>query len=239
MLLGYGAAAAGALLILLAMLIGGVLLAWQGWRFWMAYRGTPRPPLSRTACLLVSVIAIYPVLSALMMIMIKIEDLRAQRAEYRWNQRTFFTLREATPFGDITLPAGSRVNRTEPRTPGVENSPITLDGLTRVRLPQPQIIAGMAVSAFEVLPAVMELAAPHQFILNSGAQRGQTVHCEAGWLATFTVPEDLAIALHGDLQAGQPAAHFRPSRWRFRSCFPDSPITILALRDGQVVALNE
>lgn len=158
MLLGYGAGAAGLLALLLALLLTGILLTWWGWRYASARCGRPRPPLSWGGYLLASALAVYPVACALMLIGMAIQDIKSQRAEERWNQRSYLTLDEAKPFGEITLPKGSWVNRQEPRLPGTEDSPITMDGVTAVRFPQPQSVAGVPIIAFEVLPPVMELA---------------------------------------------------------------------------------
>ena len=115
-----------------------------------------------------------------MLIGMAIRDIKSQRAEDRWNQRSYLTLDEAKPLGEITLPKGSWVNRQEPRLPGTEDSPITMDGVTAVRFPQPQSVAGVPIIAFEVLPPVMELAGAHTFTRPTG----QRVHCEAGWLVS-------------------------------------------------------
>lgn len=176
MLLGYGAGAAGLLALLLALLLTGILIAWWGRRYIAARCGRPRPPLSWGGYLLASALAVYPVACALMLIGMAIQDIKSQRAEDRWNQRSYLTLDEAKPFGETTLPKGSWVNRQEPRLPGTEDSPITMNGVTAVRFPQPQSVAGVPIIAFEVLPPVMELASAHTFTRPSG----QRVHCEAG-----------------------------------------------------------
>ncbi len=83
----------------------------------------PRPPLSWGGYLLASALAIYPVAFALMLIDIAIQDLKSQRAEERWNRRSYLTLEAARPFGEITLPKGSWVNRQEPRQPAPKTAP--------------------------------------------------------------------------------------------------------------------
>lgn len=163
MLLGYGAGVAGLVALLLALLLAGILLAWWGRRYAAARCGRPRPPLSWGGYLLASALAIYPVAFVLMLFDIAIQDLKSQRAEERWNRRSYLTLDEAKPFGEITLTKGSWVNRQEPRLPGTEDSPITMDGVTAVRFPRPQSVAGVPIIAFEVLPPVMELASAHTF----------------------------------------------------------------------------
>ncbi len=153
------------------LLLTGILLTWWGWRYASARCGRPRPPLSWGGYLLASALAVYPVACVLMLIGMAIQDIKSQRAEDRWNQRSYLTLDEAKPFGETTLPKGSWVNRQEPRLPGTEDSPITMDGVTAVRFPQPQSVAGVPIIAFEVLPPVMELASAHTFTRPSG-QRG-------------------------------------------------------------------
>lgn len=233
MLLGYGAGAAGLLALLLALLLAGILLAWWGWRYAAARCGRPRPPLSWGGYLLASALAIYPVAFALMLIDIALQDLKSQRAEERWNRRSYLTLEAAKSFGEITLPKGSWVNRQEPRQPGTEDSPITMNGVTAVRFPQPQSVAGVPIIAFEVLPPVMELAGAHTFTRPTG----QTVHCEAGWLVSFSLPPDKPTPQWEEWQAGLPAAAFRPSGWIFRECFSGSPIAVLTLHNGEVRVL--
>lgn len=123
----------------------------------------PTPAAFWGGYLLASALAIYPVAFVLMLFDIAIRDLKSQRAEERWNRRSYLTLDEAKPFGEITLTKGSWVNRQEPRLPGTEDSPITMDGVTAVRFPRPQSVAGVPIIAFEVLPPVMELASAHTF----------------------------------------------------------------------------
>ena len=168
-----------------------------------------------------------------MLIGMAIQDIKSQRAEDRWNQRSYLTLDEAKPLGEITLPKGSWVNRQEPRLPGTEDSPITMDGVTAVRFPQPQSVAGVPIIAFEVLPPVMELAGAHTFTRPTG----QRVHCEAGWLVSFSLPSDRPAPQWEEWQAGLPAAAFRPSGWAFRECFSGSPIAVLTLHNGEVRVL--
>lgn len=233
MLLGYGAGVAGLLALLLALLLAGILIAWWCWRYVAARCGRPRPPLSWGGYLLASALAVYPVACMLALIGTLIQDIKSQRAEDRWNQRSYLTLDEARPFGEIALPKGSWVNRQDPRLPGSENSPVTMNGVTAVRFPQPQNVAGVPIVAFEVLPPVMELASAHTFTRPSG----QTVRCEAGWLVTFFLPPDRPAVQWEEWQAGLPAAAFRPSGWTFRECFSGSPIAVLTLQNGEVRVL--
>ncbi|MEW7001999.1 hypothetical protein M5585_26670 [Serratia ureilytica] len=193
----------------------------------------PTPAAFLGGYLLASALAIYPVAFVLMLIDIAIQDLKSQRAEERWNRRSYLTLDEAKPLGEITLTKGSWVNRQEPRLPGTENSPITMDGVTAVRFPRPQSVAGVPIIAFEVLPPVMELASAHTFTRPSG----QRVRCEAGWLVSFSLPPDKPAPQWEEWQAGLPAAAFRPSDWIFRECFPGSPIAVLTLHNGEVRVL--
>lgn len=94
-------------------------------------------------------------------------------------------------------------------------------------------MAGVPIIAFEVLPPVMELAGAHTFTRPSG----QRVHCEAGWLVSFSLPPDKPTPQWEEWQAGLPAAAFRPSDWIFRECFSGSPIAVLTLHDGEVRVL--
>ncbi|MGG1979979.1 hypothetical protein ABFY53_01380 [Serratia nematodiphila] len=216
MLLGYGAGVAGLLALLLALLLAGILLAWWGWRYAAARCGRPRPPLSWGGYLLASALAIYPVAFALMLIDIAIQDLKSQRAEERWNRRSYLTLEAAKPFGEITLPKGSWVNRQEPRQPGTEDSPITMNGVTAVRFPQPQSVAGVPIIAFEVLPPVMELADAHTFTRPTG----QMAHCEAGWLVSFSLPPDKPARSGRSGKPGCPQRRFGPATGSLRSASP-------------------
>ena len=97
----------------------------------------PTPAAFLGGYLLASALAIYPVAFVLMLIDIAIQDLKSQRAEERWNRRSYLTLDEAKPFGEITLTKGSWVNRQEPRLPGTEDSPITMDGVPFFPPPPP------------------------------------------------------------------------------------------------------
>lgn len=206
MLLGYGAGAAGLLALLLALLLTGILLTGgAGATLLPAAAARDRRSLGRLSAGLgagglpggVRADADrhgHP-------------DIKSQRAEDRWNQRSYLTLDEAKPLGEITLPKGSWVNRQEPRLPGTEDSPITMDGVTAVRFPQPQSVAGVPIIAFEVLPPVMELAGAHTFTRPTG----QRVHCEAGWLVSFSLPSDRPAPQWEEWQAGCQRRHFGPA----------------------------
>lgn len=234
---GAGAAAAAAILIvMLAVLMAVGLGGWWLWWHWCARQGRPRPPLSWTSRILAGVMLVYVLLCATLLAEIFISDALSERRELRWKARQYLTLSSPQPFGEIILPAGSLVNREEPRIPGTENSPISFDRVTAVRLPHPLSVAGVAWQAFRVDPAVVELAEPATFRVLEGEHAGQVQHCEAGWLVTFHTPsssDDLPETV-----SDETAPVFQPSRWRFRSCFEGSPLVVVTLRDGHEVPVS-
>ncbi len=236
MIPGGGAMVAGFLILYAAIAVAAWLLGWWLWRQWRAYQGRPRPPLPGWVLLLVVIVSAFPIFTGVTLAGILWQDIQHERQEMRWKQRRNVELREARVFGEITLPAGTLLNRREPQIPGTEDSPITLDDVTRVRLPQAQLIAGVKVIAFQTAPALLELAEPHVFVGEAGMEEGQAVSCEAGWLATFTVPPEL----EPDFDQGPsvlPAETFQPSRWRFKNCFAGDPIRVVVLRDGEEVSV--
>lgn len=222
---------AGYLLIYGALLVGGVLLTWWLWRQWRAFQGRPRRALPGWALLLVVIVSVYPIFIAVTLGSITLSDMQHERQEMRWKKRRNVELSESRPYGEITLPAGTVLNRIEHQIPGTEDSPISLDGVTQVRLPHPQTIAGAPTIAFHPAPATLELAQDHEFSYADGEHKGEIVTCEAGWLVVFDAPAERE--LETDLwEFGLPAAFFQPSRWRFKNCFSSSPIRVVILRHG-------
>lgn len=230
---GGGAAAAASLILMLAVLMAGVLASWWLWRHWCARQGRPRPPLSWTGRILAGAMLVYVVLCATLLAEVFIRDALSDRRELRWKARQYLTLSSPQPFGEIILPAGSLVNREEPRIPGTENSPITFERVTAVRLPRPLLVEGVAWQAFRVSPAVVELAEPASFRVLEGEDAGQMQHCEAGWLVTFHTPD-----APSETVSAETAPVFQPSRWRFRSCFDGGPLWVVTLRDGYEMSVS-
>ena len=220
---------AGALFILGACLVAAGLLLWWLWRQYCAYRGRPRPPLHGGVLALVMLVSVYPIFVGVTLAGSYIHDIQQARYDLFWKKRRFFVLREAQQLGEIRVPAGSLINREDPREPGTdEDSPIPLTTVTAVRLAQPQRIAGVLANAFEVSPTVIELAEPYVFAREDGSEES----CKAGWLATFTPPPDLLAIFQAWPPDWSPDT-FQPSRWQFQDCFEsDHPIWLLML-DGE------
>lgn len=222
---------AGYLMLYGAIAVGGGLVAWCLWRQWRAFQGRPRRPLPGWAVALAAILSIYPIFTGVTLLGILWSDRQHERQEMRWKPRRDVELREARQYGEITLPAGSVLNRIERQIPGTEDDPVDLDGVTALRLPQPQRIAGVQAIALHPMPATLELAEPHVFHPLEGPEKGQAVNCGAGWLVEFTVPPELEAG-SDEWQHGMPAAWFQPSRWRFKRCFLSDPIRVVVLRDG-------
>ncbi len=152
--------------------------------------------------------------------------------------RQRFVLPQDFAYGELVIPAGSLVNRTDPFDRGEPHRPLALHGLEAVRFAQPVEVAGVRASALQVTPARVELAQDQRLgplYRYDAATRAWVVHravpalaCKRGRVAVFEVPH---IAYDVQAEIGRPppdgsAARFRPSQWLLRGCEPGPAIAV-------------
>lgn len=144
--------------------------------------------------------------------------------------RERFVLREDFVYGELTIPAGSLINRRDPFDKGEPGRPLALHGLEAVRFAQPVQVAGVWASALQTVPMRVELAQDqsigplHRFDGASQSWVPNTVvaalNCKKGQIALFQVPHiayDIQAEL-GNPPPDGPQARFLPSQWLFRNC---------------------
>jgi hypothetical protein len=144
--------------------------------------------------------------------------------------RERFVLPHDYVYGELTIPAGSLINRKDPFDKGEPARPLALHGLEAVRFAQPVLVAGVWASALQTVPMRVELAQDqrigplHRFDSASQSWVPNTVVpalvCKKGQIALFQVPH---IAYDIQAELGKPApdgaqARFLPSQWLFRNC---------------------
>lgn len=144
--------------------------------------------------------------------------------------RERFVLPQDYQYGELTIPAGSLINRADPFDKGEPNRPIALHGLEAVRFAQPVEVAGVWARALQIVPMRVELAQDqrlgplHRYDIATQTWVPNTVisglACKAGQMAVFQVPP---IAYDVQAEVGKPApdgpaARFMPSQWLFRGC---------------------
>lgn len=143
---------------------------------------------------------------------VELEDQRVRR-----EARRDFVLKQEFQYGEVLIPAGTRIKRHDPFDHGEPERPLKLAGLMAVRFPRPVDVAGVSAIALNAYPGVIELA------------NDQTIHgvqCKKGDMAKFEVPPDPldAIAELGKEAPDGPKANFWPSQWRFAGCSDGYPI---------------
>lgn len=144
--------------------------------------------------------------------------------------RERFVLPADFQYGELLIPAGSLINRSDPFDKGEPGKPLALHGLESVRFAQPVEIAGAWVSALQTTPLRLELAQDQTLgpvYRFDTASQSWAVHkivpalaCRKGQMALYQVPP---IAYDVQAEVGKPApdgpeARFRPSEWLLRAC---------------------
>lgn len=230
-----GAAAAGSLLIALAILLGGFLLGWWGWRLWHAYRGTPRPPLQLWQWMAAVLLSILPIATALMLVEWALRDHHQERWQLRQDQQRFFTLPQALPWGDMVLPAGSYAAREllEDDVP-LKGDASDLRTLTNMRFAQSVALGDLSVNAMGMQGArlLLELAQAHHFAAQGDAAAQD---CPAGFTAQFKAlkPPVLLSEVPFPVYLTQP---LRMAEWAWEACFQsDAAIMLRYWKDGKLI----
>lgn len=226
-----GAAVVGWLLLVLSLAVGASLLVWWGWRAWRAQSGRPRPPLRRWQWAGAVLLSVLPVSTAVGLAQIAWQDHRQEQHRAAQERLMFFTLERPVAWGDVTLPAGSHVQRDLPQDEaGNADGPPDLRGLREVRFPHPVRIGAMWVGAMSVYGQVaLELARPHRFAAHGGKPAQE---CEAGLAALFNArrppsPDEPFPPQHDGLAMGD---------WVFETCFDaGTGMSVRYWKDGQLV----
>ncbi|MBV8247324.1 MAG: hypothetical protein JO200_02625 [Comamonas sp.] len=226
-----GAAAVGLLLLWLAALVAAGLLLWWGWRLWQARRGQPRPPLRIWQWLLAVLLSILPISTLLGLAQMAWNDHRQEQQLTEQERLTHLTLAQPVVWGDITLPAGSHIQRDMPEG-GAERADGLPDlrGLQEVRFPHPVPLGEIWVNALSVYNQVLlELAEPYGFT----APSQQTIRCAAGnmvQLAASEQPRSFDATVFPKRLNGLVLAD-----WVFDACFITSPISVRHWQDGRLI----
>lgn len=165
-----------------------------------------------------------------------------EQAAVNREARSRFILPVEFRYGEIVVPAGSRIERYDPYDNGEPDRPLGLSGLRTARFPHPIRIAGVEAIALQAFPPVLELASDqaigplHVHVDEQGwvpSPGGRAMACRSGMLARFEVPPspeaNFAERLSQELEHGLPdgpKADFHPGGWLFTGCEPGGPIGI-------------
>jgi hypothetical protein len=169
----------------------------------------------------------------------------SQNAKQAWEDgaalresRQRFVLREDFQYGELLIPAGSLINRTDPFDRGEPGRPLALHGLDAVRFPQPTEVAGVMAAALHTLPMRVELAENQRigpvYRYDTGTQTWlpnkvmPAINCKKGQVALFQVPhiEYDVVAEVGKPPPDGPNARFLPGQWLFKGCENGPPIVV-------------
>lgn len=229
-----GAAAAGFLLMVLAAFIGALLLLWWGWRLWNERRGTPRPPLRLWQWGLAIVLSVLPISTALSLAQWALHDFMRERKMAQQDRLKHFTLQQALPWGEITLPAGSHAQRELLEgDESLRGDASDLRSLTDIRFAQAVTWGEVSVNAMSLSgrQLLLELARPHRF---AAPAQAQAQDCPAGFTAQFNALKEPVLLA----DVPYPVYEARPlsmADWVFDSCYQTQPIAVRYWRDGKLV----
>ena len=224
-----GAAVLAYLLIALAAVVGAGLLAWWAWRLWSAHKGRPRPPMQIWQWVIAIVLSLIPVSTAVMMAELALRNHESDKQIAEQERLMHITLTAPVAWGDITLPAGSHVERDMPEG-GVERPDGTPDlrGLRDVRFAQPVPVGGMRVNALSIYnQLVFELAQPQRFAAKAGKP---AENCPAGYMAQFNVRGPERSLNESLLPRSMDALQLE--EWEFDSCYQAKPISVRYWKNG-------
>lgn len=226
-----GAVPVGVLLMPLSFMAGTGLLLWWGWRLWHLRRGQPRPPLRIWQWVLAVWLSILLFSTLLGLVqMVWSDHCQAQQLS-RLQRLTHITLERPMAWGDITLPAGSHIQRDMPQgsADGTDGQP-DLRGLQEIRFPHPVPLGDIWVNALSVHHQVLlELALPHSFT----GPVPRTVRCEPGnmlQLSPVERPTSFDRNLFPRRLNGLVLAD-----WVFDACFVTTPIGVRYWKGGRLV----
>lgn len=224
---------AATLITALALLSVVAVLVWIRRRIRLARQGRVAP-LSWRGSLLLCIALAYAAMVAALWINIWLQQRGQDALDANLLARRYVTVQADAPFGEVLLPAGTRLLRDDPLDPGTPDWPVTLRAVQAMRFPVPQAIDGTWATAVQTVPPLMELAQPQRFTVQAdGLTLGQEMQCNTGWIAQFQLPEDQRY--REDWQRdGLPPESFQPSRWLFETCFEGSSILVPTLRNGEI-----
>ena len=228
-----GAAFAAILILSLAALVALGLLRWWGWRRRCASRGRPRPPLTIWQWVLAALLSILPIFALVTTAEMLWNHHQSELQQAEQDRMMNITLSQNVVWGDITLPAGSHLQRDMPEG-GVEHADGTPDlrDLNDIRFPRPVSVSGIWINALSMGgQLVLELDRPHQF----AAQNGKPAeNCERGTMAQFRHRSNDPDAMINWEKYRRPQTLVLAD-WVFETCYLSKPIALRYWREGELV----
>ena len=228
------AALAGLVLMLLAALLGAGLLSWWGWRLWHQRRGRPRPPLRIWQWGLAVLLSILPISAVVGLAEFAWNDHRQTQQVAEQERLMHITLAQPVVWGEITLPAGSHIERDMPEA-GLErpDGQPDLSALRNVRFPKPLQVDGLWVNALSVYnQLVLELAQPHHL----AARPGQPAQdCPAGYMLQYGNRQKQAEQDMFRMALPVLAPTLVMADWVADACYQSTPIQLRYWQGDQLV----
>ena len=221
--LGYGAGAAGFLIICFAILVFFIVITiWLSWNNW--YKKQNNPPYKRNTALIIGLSSVlcFPLFVAVTFGLIVISGLSSDYAEWQHQKKIYIQLQEPLNFGEVVLPVSTWINRDFEIGYSVESMTDIRQGLNAARFPHRFKLGQYEVLAFELhRNLLIELAHDQEVLIENEKQI-----CPAGWL----------LELAGE---GYPSTEqryslnfdwFTPSKWKPINCFDGEGIIVLELK---------
>ncbi|WP_167313326.1 hypothetical protein [Ralstonia insidiosa] len=209
----------------------------------MARAYKKRPPLSRKARRWMWALAVFLAVADLWSGYLFYVSARIDREinEEQVNKaaREDFTLDRDFQYGELVIPAGSRIHRYDVFDNGKKDMPLSLRGLRAVRFPHPVRVAGVDVESMDVSTLDMALvlakdqAIGPRFDYDTKGKlthegQPESVTCKRGQVAHFSAPsiEYDINAEFGKPEPDGPDARFKPSQWQFLGCTDGTSIDL-------------
>ncbi len=222
--LGYGAGAAGAIIILLSIL--NFLLAvalWLGSIYWRRKRKAAYPKSDRLIKIILIILSILPITTTIALIEITIQNYFTNQQRQRETEERFQQLSTPLQYGELLMPSGTWVNREGPYSE-LSQSDISY-GIKSARFPTAVPIAEILANAFSLHNSlIIELA--HDYTLNNGDELRE---CPAGSVLQFDMPEGFSTSDVSQTNFDW----FTPSQWKPASCFDQGLSGIIVLMLGE------
>ena len=220
--LGYGAGAAGFLVICFAILVLLIVIAiWFSWNNWYKKQKNPQAKVNTALKIGLSSVLFFPLFVVVTFGLIVISGLSSDYAERQYRKKIIIQLQEPLTFGEVLLPVGTWINRDFEVDYTVESMTDIRQGLSSARFPHSFKLGQYDALAFQLhRNLLIELVHDEEVLIENEKQI-----CPAGWL----------LELGG---VGYPSTEqryslnfdwFTPSQWHPLNCFDGEGIIVLEL----------
>lgn len=229
--LGYGAGAAGFIVLCFALFI--LIFVIAGWFAWKRCKlkhsklnhNTLNPWLDVSIKSGLLILLVIPIFVAVTFVMLLISNYIADRAEHAYYRQIYIQLDHPLAFGEIELPQGTWINRDFDSQHSLEDMSDIRQGLSAVHFPHRIKIADFEVKAFQLNGNLyLELDRDHHVMIDGEMQK-----CPAKWLLELS---NQGSNLNNE-RYRLSFDWFKPSEWKAVNCF-DGNVIVLTIDGSEI-----